>query len=291
MFAALGATYRPMRSLAFVLSLAAACGGDDDVGVDAGFDGSSPDATGFDASFDASFDAGLDAPSADAGADAAIGMDAAPLPEDCGTELDEDGNGYAGCADPTCWGESRCVEAELATNGAAGWMPCADPIELDDEATTEVCDAGLPFPTERDFDCGRVPTTMRLDLFCEPGDGPGRALRYRVRMDTTSVSEMLGPMTVRNTSFSAELGFFGSLYVAGARGASSGEDPIPTHQAWLTNETHATAWVITETPAQVIVLLGASSQTSTLTIHEDGSVTGDTGDPVYFLTAGLDTRF
>lgn len=277
-----------MRTSILLCLLVAGCGsgGSGDAGGLRSDGGARRDAAALD-------DAGLDAgpgPSDAGGAGGDAGPDAAPTePEDCSTSLDEDGNGYAGCDDPTCWAEAACRDAELAEVGLAGWTACGDPTDLDEAATSARCEAGTPFPTMRDFSCGRVPTTVRLQAYCEPAGGSGRALRYEVAMDVRSESEMLGPMASRNTSFSPELGYLGGLYVATAGGGSSSEDPVPLTDAFTTDRYRAVAWVTGRTAGDVVtVFLGASSQTSTIYIRDDGSVDATHEDPVFFLTAAFE---
>ena len=275
-------THAPMRWMCLCLFLLG-CGDDDGV-HDAGTDAPESDAALSDAGIES--DAPTDSALRD-GSTPDTSIDAPMVDEDCTTDTDEDGNGFAGCADPVCWEESRCFEEELADNGVSGWALCGDVVELDETETAAVCDDGIPFPTERDFDCGRVPTTARLEVYCEPDEGPGRALRYVASMDLTSIDESLGPMSGRHTSFTAELGYFGTLYLAYGGGGSSSSDPIPTREAWVREGHRASAWVVAQTGTQVIVLLGASSQTSTFTVLEDGGVVASSSDPVFFLTAGL----
>lgn len=230
--------------------------------------------------------ADLDAPSLDApGLDAST--DAPTLDEDCATDADEDLNGYAGCLDPVCWSEVRCVDAELAENDVSGWSACGETVELSAAETQAFCEAGIPFPSERDFDCGRLPTTIQLDVFCEPAEGPGRALRYRVDMDLTSEDEPLGPMSTRHTSFMYEL-IIGNVYIAFGGGASSGSEPTPTTEAWMGERYRSSGWIVAQSGSHVIVLLGASARTSTFTVLEDGGFSSSSSDPVLFVNAGLD---
>ncbi|MBU6160646.1 MAG: DUF4215 domain-containing protein, partial [Myxococcales bacterium] len=76
----------------------------------------------------------------------------APLPEDCGSGDDDDGDGLVDCADPDCDGNPLCPEpVELCANGVDddgnGPVDCADSACLTDpacdEPAVEVCGGGL----------------------------------------------------------------------------------------------------------------------------------------------------
>lgn len=278
-------------SILFILLTACGGGGGDlpDTGpADGGADTSMPpdssaDAARVDAAADAAADASLDA-MADGGTDAGP-----VVPEDCATDLDEDDNGYAGCLDPVCWSEPHCVEGALEREGLDGWLQCGDSISLDEAATAERCGGGTSFPTERSFLCGEVPTALRLEVYCEPDDGPGRALRYLVTMDLSPEDEPLGPMAFRHTSYTAELGVIGALETTAGGGASGGADSVPSTDAWLLDQYEATAWVKgLSLGANVVCLLGASSQVSNFVVLDDGSVAATHEDPLFFITAGFE---
>lgn len=276
-----------MRWLCMLFVLALGCDANDPGGADA--------AAAVDAGPSASDGGGgADAagPSLDGGSSASDGgHDAAATgPEVCTTDVDEDGDGYAGCEDAECWDEAACVEAELGEVGLSGWAACGDPIAFDAAATATRCAGSMPFPTMRDLDCGRVPTEVLAQVFCEPAGGEGRALRYRVTMDTTPETEMIGPMASRSTSFSPELGYLGRLFISSGATGSSGEDPVPTRDAYLPGSSYrASAWGTgVSAGGTVLVFLGASAQTGTIIIHDDGSVDATNEDPRFFLTAGFE---
>lgn len=122
---------------------------------DAGMDATTPDANLPDASaVDASLsDAGLPDASQnpDAAIDAAIdsGVDAGPPQEDCTTNIDEDGNGLAGCADKANCdlfdnGEIKCAYGE------AHEINCTDGIDNDGNGDTDCNDVACSITA----DCG-----------------------------------------------------------------------------------------------------------------------------------------
>ena len=233
---------------------------------------------------------------ADGGGSADAGdVDAGPaVPEDCDAPGDEDGNGHEDCEDVACWDTEACRAEELGLADVVGWMPCGEPVELDEEATTAICEDGAPGlfpPPERDLRCGRIPTTLVLQPYCEPGDGDGRALRYEGRMDTTSENEMIGPSTTRHVSFETRIGE-GTLYTSYAGGGSSGAEPYPIRETWGAEGYRWIAWVTgMATGTQARILFYASETESTFTLLEDGGVAASYSDPSFYYTAGLDHSF
>lgn len=275
------------------LLLAVGCGGDgrrgsaDDAGPGVRADGA---ATANDGG-GPSTDGGPAATDGGAASDAAAGDGGSTGPEICDAAGDEDGNGFADCEDPACWATDGCRAAELGDEELAGWDPCGDPVELDAEATAAVCEEGAPgsfSPPERERRCGRIPTTLVLQAYCEPGDGDGRALRYEGRMDTTGEDAMLGPSTYRHVSFESRLGE-GQLYLSYAGGGSSGGEPPPLREAWGAEGVAFVGWVTGLTAGTAVRILFFASETeSVFTVLDDGGVVATSSDPVFYYTAGLD---
>jgi hypothetical protein len=209
--------------------------------------------------------------------------------EDCATDVDEDANGYAGCDDPICWREERCVEEEFRERvDAAGTAPaCGDPIVFDTEATTMRCLEGFPFgfESERELDCGRKSVRVTAQRYCQP-DGEMRALRWIVDIDVASETEMLSADSYRVTSFTAEPVFFYVMYESGARAHGSG-GIRPVHEAIVGDRYQAVDWFLMPQGTRFIVFFAVNWEELLFTdLEGGGDVTTTPGD--LFLTAAFE---
>jgi hypothetical protein len=230
----------------------------------------------------------VDGGSTDASAGDGGDMGAA-TPEDCSTDLDEDGDGRAGCADEECFGLARCREGELVEGGRADWAPCegTTPLLLDPAATAARCEEGLPpwVETSREIRCGAVPTEVSLEVYCPPGDGPERALRWELTMDLSAPSEMLGPSTYRTTSLLAEL-FFTRTVVENGGGGSSGEGLMPMREGYRGEGYVAIGWEALGANQTFTAFPAVSESVTTVTFY-DGGVDSSSSPPTLFLPAAF----
>jgi len=239
-----------------------------------------------------------DAASADAASDARD-PDAADAPlssaEDCSTDEDDDGNGYGGCADPACWDEERCIEEELLalvdpTGGAGAETRCGETVYLDAAATAERCREGMPFgftDGDEEFDCGAGDVTATLETFCQPG-GTVRALRYRISMDTSDHTEMLGPDLWRSTSYEPDPDFCFLAWQEGA-GGHGGAAPPPHREARLVDDTYRSVrWFVAERGAQMVFLQGAHRDEVIISVLADGGAAATTSRSSTSFVAGID---
>ncbi|MEC7525417.1 MAG: hypothetical protein VYE22_36375 [Myxococcota bacterium] len=213
--------------------------------------------------------------------------DAARPVEDCSTELDEDGDGRAGCEDPDCLDESRCVEAELDGRGLSDWTLCQS-LAFDDAATRERCEAGLPAWVEstRELRCELVPTDVRVDVYCPPEGSTEEVveLRWRLAMDLTGTNRMLGPSTYQSTHYMADLVFSNTVTEFGA-GASGGDPLHPTVEDWAGYR--AVGWGQLPRGARFVAFTTVSVDVSTVHVIDGGANVSSSG-PTYVHNAAFE---
>lgn len=212
---------------------------------------------------------------------------AAPTAEDCSTDEDEDGDGQAGCQDPDCLDEARCVDADLEERGFGDWSLCQS-LSFDAADTRARCEEGLPAWVEssRDLRCELVPTEVQVDVYCPPegGDEASVQMRWRVAMDTTAADRMLGPNTHERTHFMPELTFSNTVTEHGA-GGSAGDALYPTAEDWAGYR--AVGWRSLPRGARFVAFTTVSVEVSTFTIH-DGGVDVSSSGPDFVHNAAFE---
>jgi len=213
--------------------------------------------------------------------------DAARLAEDCSTDLDEDGNGQAGCEDPECLDEARCIEGDLAERGIGDWTVCQT-LTFDDAATQERCREGLPawIESSRELRCDLVPTEVTVDVYCdpEPGDDETVEVRWRIAMDLTGSDRMLGPQTYESTSYMAELFLSNTVTEYGA-GGSAGDSLHSSVEDW--SGYRAIGWQTLPRGARFIAFTTISIDVSTFRLF-DGGVDVSSSGPSYAHNAAFE---
>ncbi len=271
-----------MRETLFIALLLVACGDDEArPGTDASVDHRDM------ATVDASTSDGFVAPS-DGGPDARP-PDAARSIEDCSTDLDEDADGRAGCADVDCFGESRCIEADLVDRGIGDWTVCQT-LSFDAAATRARCEEGLPPWTDssRELRCDIAPTEVAIDVYCDPEATEDETVevRWRIEMDLTGSDRMLGPQTYESTSYMAELFFSNTVTEFGA-GGSSGDSLDPTAEDWSDYRAVAVGWRTLPRGARFIAFTTISIDVSTFYLF-DGGVDVSSSGPDYVHNAAFE---
>ncbi|MBO6939448.1 MAG: hypothetical protein JJ863_31045 [Deltaproteobacteria bacterium] len=272
-----------MRETLFIALLLVACGDDEArPGTDASV--ARQDMAGDDAS---TTDDGFVAPTDGGGTDARP-PDAARAVEDCSTDLDEDGDTHAGCADPDCLDESRCIEADLTDRGLGDWTVCQS-LSFDEAATRERCEEGLPAWVEssRELRCDLVPTLVQVDVYCPPEGSTEEVVevRWRVAMDTTGSDRMLGPSTYESTSYMAEL-FLSNTVTEFGPGGSSGEALYTTAETWWPDY-RAVGWRQLPRGARLVAFTTISVDVSTFHLYDGGVNVSSTG-PSYAHNAAFE---